>query len=147
MDERFLRYAPRGGPCFNVRVVRGSPASVFPGIHTVLHGCKLLTFTAGHIRTTYGQLVPMMTVCASGAARQSGQFQVSLRALLTSHALLACSMKTLLRPCCRRPIRLTVYTWRGGVQNDSGMELRPGRHLTRGSKAQFHLKSITRVGS
>ena len=46
-------------------------------------------------------------------------------ALLTSHALLTCSIKTILRPCCRRLTRLIDHTRRGGVQNDSGMELRP----------------------
>jgi len=46
-------------------------------------------------------------------------------ALLTSHALLTCSIKTILRPCCRRLTRLIDHTRRGGAQDDSGMELRP----------------------
>jgi hypothetical protein len=69
----------------------------------------------------------MMTVLYILQVRRSKWSVPSLASTLpTSHALLACSIKTLLRrPCCRRLTRLNVHTRRGGVQNDSGMELRP----------------------
>src|SRR5712691_8669077 len=67
MDEGFLRYVPSGGPCFKV----GGPRIPGERLSRNTYGTvwlQLLTLLLD-ICTTHGQLLPMMTVYTSGAAR------------------------------------------------------------------------------